>query len=89
MSLVERITALTERIAAEFRNIQHSQLPSQTGNAGKFLGTDGTSVSWQDVPVTQAELDSIYETLTAELQVDEALEETGGSDEPGGTEGES
>lgn len=50
MSLVERITALTERIAAEFRNIQHSQLPSQTGNAGKFLGTDGTSVSWQDVP---------------------------------------
>jgi hypothetical protein len=27
-------------------------LPDQAGNAGKFLSTDGTNASWQDVNVT-------------------------------------
>lgn len=30
----------------------NSALPGQTGNAGKFVTTDGTSASWADVPRT-------------------------------------
>jgi hypothetical protein len=32
-----------------------SGLPSQTGNAGKFLTTDGTDASWSDKPLVNAD----------------------------------
>ena len=31
---------------------KQASLPSQTGNSGKFLSTNGTAVSWQTVPAT-------------------------------------
>lgn len=37
-----------------------SGLPTQTGNAGKFLTTDGTTASWATVSSTGSEADPIY-----------------------------
>lgn len=71
MSLVSRIAELAVRVAAEFQQVRSEaeakQLPSQTGHGGKFLQTDGTAASWQTLPVTQAELDAVYQTLSNEL----------------------
>jgi hypothetical protein len=45
-------TNTTQIATTEF--VQHAafnaSLPSQTGNAGKFVTTDGTNASWDDVP---------------------------------------
>jgi len=38
-------------------------LPSQIGNAGKFLTTNGTNTSWQNVPDLQPTYNSVTETL--------------------------
>ncbi len=40
-----------------------SSLPSQTGNSGKFLTTDGTDASWANVPSTSIEY-ATYGTTT-------------------------
>ena len=40
-----------QKINANFAELYLTTLPSQTGNAGKFLTTDGNSVSWAPVPV--------------------------------------
>lgn len=37
-------TAFVQQVAL------NNQLPSQTGNAGKYITTDGTNASWADVP---------------------------------------
>jgi len=40
-------------------------LPSQTGNAGKFLTTDGTDASWGEIaPYTALEIDTIWASVT-------------------------
>ena len=31
-------------------DIDTSELPDQTGQSGKFLTTNGTTVSWEDIP---------------------------------------
>lgn len=41
---------VTDQITAA--NLLKSMLPSQSGKAGKFLGTDGTSPAWLDNPQT-------------------------------------
>lgn len=41
-----------ERVDVQPAPVVPDPLPSQTGNAGKFLTTDGTSASWSDKPIT-------------------------------------
>ena len=71
MSLVSRIAELAVRVAEEFQQVRSEaeakQLPAQAGHGSKFLQTNGMVASWQDVPVTQAELDAVYQALSDEL----------------------
>lgn len=39
-------------------------VPAQTGNAGKFLGTDGTSAAWRDIPSFVSPLTTKGDLLT-------------------------
>ena len=39
-------------------NINTQELPSQTGNNGKILSTDGTDASWIDIPVSDVTINS-------------------------------
>jgi hypothetical protein len=34
-------------------------LPTQTGNAGKFLTTDGTTDSWASIPLDELKVSSV------------------------------
>lgn len=42
------VQSVLEDLQDQINNID--PLPSQTGNTGKFLQTDGTNTSWQDIP---------------------------------------
>lgn len=56
----------------------YATYPSQTGNTGKFLSTDGTSVSWQTVNVTPA-LDDLSDVTITAPSTDQVLKYNGTS----------
>ena len=39
-------------------NDKQDELPAQTGQSGKFLTTNGTTISWGDAPVTDVQINS-------------------------------
>jgi hypothetical protein len=41
-------------------------LPSQSGNSGKFLGTDGTTASWESVDALPSQTGNAGKTLTTD-----------------------
>lgn len=45
-------------------------LPSQTGNAGKFLQTDGVNALWANVPGGTGAVDSVFDATGVVTQVD-------------------
>ncbi len=45
-------------------------LPSQTGNSGKFLYTDGTSASWETIPQTSYSADAPVSPTIGQLWVE-------------------
>lgn len=51
-------------VAAALRN---DVLPSQTGNAGKYLGTDGTNFSWSSIPLNIKTIKSAADTSEVEF----------------------
>ena len=70
--------------------------PTQTGNDGKFLQTNGASVSWQDVDftgyLTESSASTIYATsasptLTGKVQINDFIKFTPTEDKPTWSEG--
>ena len=53
-------TAKTDLVSAinELDSGKQDELPSQTGQSGKFLTTNGTAISWGDAPVTDVQINS-------------------------------
>jgi hypothetical protein len=52
----------TDGVSAEWRTI--SELPSQTGNGGKFCTTDGTVASWAAVTIPTYDADNLPGGIT-------------------------
>jgi len=59
--------ALVEQLIAESGG--GSSLPDQTGNAGKFLGTDGTDATWESIPGGGDMLAATYDPAAGAKQV--------------------
>lgn len=51
-----------------YENIIGSPFPSQTGNDGRYLQTDGTNATWQPLTQVQSEVHAFYVDSNGDLQ---------------------
>lgn len=63
------INGVTQNLSSDRTWTIAASLPSQTGNAGKYLTTDGTNASWATVATSSAVWGGITGTLTAQTDL--------------------
>jgi hypothetical protein len=61
-------TFATDLAALRWQLVAQANLPTQTGNSGKYLTTNGTSASWDDVKYTPLGTGAVQRTVTGKLQ---------------------
>ena len=58
----------TDLAASRWQLVAQANLPTQTGNSGKYLTTNGTSASWGDVRYTPLGTGAVQRTVTSKVQ---------------------
>ena len=61
-------TFATDLAALRWQLVVQANFPTQTGNNGKYLTTNGTSVSWDDVKYTPLGTGAVQRPVTGKLQ---------------------
>lgn len=58
----------TDLAASRWQLVAQANFPTQTGNSGKYLTTNGTSASWDDVRYTPLGTGAVQRTAASKLQ---------------------
>lgn len=58
----------TDLSAFRWQLVVQANLPTQTGNSGKYLTSNGTSASWDDVKYTPLGTGAVQRTVTSKVQ---------------------
>jgi hypothetical protein len=70
-------TFATDLAALRWQLVAQANLPTQTGNSGKYLTTNGTSASWGNVEYTPLGTGAIQRTVTGKLQESVSVKDFG------------
>ena len=67
----------TDLAAFRWQLVAQANLPTQTGNSGKYLTTNGTSASWDDVKYTPLGAGAVQRTVTSKAQESVSIKDFG------------